>query len=157
MDNQTPAIGIINPTFTGPQDEKDQYGTTSMGQTVPPYCPNAGHQIPSTNPNPSGYPNQPYGAPDDPQGPYNHSGMFAYPQATYVGQTGVTVQPTVVVPVVTAVPDYLFYSIFTMLFCCLPLGIAATVYSFYVSIHSSRTFSVSYVYLIKKNLIKQAN
>ncbi|KAL0180630.1 hypothetical protein M9458_023036, partial [Cirrhinus mrigala] len=61
-----------------------------------------------------------------------------------VAVTGVAVQPAVVavqpavvqptvlmtsMPVVTAIPDYLGYSIFTMLCCCLPLGIAATIYS----------------------------
>ncbi|XP_015273580.1 PREDICTED: synapse differentiation-inducing gene protein 1-like [Gekko japonicus] len=37
---------------------------------------------------------------------------------------------TVIVPAQTIdAPDYLAYSIFTMLCCCLPLGIAALVYS----------------------------
>ncbi|XP_058646975.1 proline rich transmembrane protein 1B-like [Onychostoma macrolepis] len=106
-----------------------------MSQSVPPpYYPNTGYQISRVNPIPSGYPNQPYGAPAGPQGPYTqqpYPGMSAYPQVAYVGQTGVTVQPTVFVAPVQAAPDYLCYSIFTMLFCCLPLGIAAVVYSCY--------------------------
>lgn len=34
---------------------------------------------------------------------------------------------------VSSAPDYLAYSIFTMLCCCLPLGVAALVYSIQVS------------------------
>ncbi|XP_016313701.1 tumor suppressor candidate 5 homolog [Sinocyclocheilus anshuiensis] len=73
--------------------------------------------------NPAGYPpsfpNQPI-----PQGPYT--------QGPYPGQPVVTVQPAVFVtaaPLADPVPDYLGYSIFTMLCCCLPLGIAALIYS----------------------------
>ncbi|XP_026083987.1 synapse differentiation-inducing gene protein 1-like [Carassius auratus] len=50
----------------------------------------------------------------------------------YPGQSGVTVQPPVFVttaPLASLVPDYLGYSIFTFLFCCFPLGIAALVFS----------------------------
>ncbi|KAJ8332884.1 hypothetical protein SKAU_G00417800 [Synaphobranchus kaupii] len=52
-----------------------------------------------------------------------------YQQGT---QPMVTVQPTVFVtqtPLVHPKPDYLGYSIFTMLCCCLPLGLAALIYS----------------------------
>ncbi|XDV40815.1 hypothetical protein PO909_009816 [Leuciscus waleckii] len=59
-----------------------------------------------------------------PQGPYA--------QGPYPGQSVVTVRRTVFVtaaPQANPVPDYLCYSIFTMLCCCLPLGFAALVYS----------------------------
>ncbi|XP_028835042.1 dispanin subfamily A member 2b-like [Denticeps clupeoides] len=57
-----------------------------------------------------------------------------YPQGQIpVGQQStVMVQPTVYVtrtPLANPFPDYLAYSIFTMICCCLPLGIAALVYS----------------------------
>uniref|UniRef100_A0A9J8A5E4 Uncharacterized protein n=1 Tax=Cyprinus carpio carpio TaxID=630221 RepID=A0A9J8A5E4_CYPCA len=78
------------------------------------------------------------------------------PTVAYIGQTGVSVQPTVFTPAVTAVPDYFFYSIFTTVFCCLPLGIAALIHSCYVSIHSSRTSSASYVQLRSKVYIHLA-
>ncbi len=55
----------------------------------------------------------------------------------------VTVQPAVFViaaPLTDPVPDYLAYSIFTMLCCCLPLGIAALIYSISVSILVSLDF-----------------
>ncbi len=137
MNNQGP-----NPAFTGPQEK------SRTGQSVPPpYYPNAEYQIPRVNPNPSGYHNQPYGAPGGPQAPYaqqSYPGMSAYPQVAYVGQTAVTIQSTVsVAPIAMAAPDYLGYSIFTLLCCCFPLGIAAVIYSCFVSIHSSRTFSAS--------------
>ncbi|KAK2874657.1 hypothetical protein Q8A67_021810 [Cirrhinus molitorella] len=125
---------MINPAFTGPQNDPDQSEKTSMGRPLPPpYHPNARYQVPSSNPNLSGYPNQLYVAPGGPQGPYTQQplqGMSAYPQVAYVGQTGVAIQPIVaVMPIVVAVPDYMFYSIFTMLVCCLPLGITAVVFS----------------------------
>ncbi len=143
MYNQGP-----NPAFTGPQDEQDHLEKSRMGQSVPPpYYPNAEYLIPRVNPNPSGYHNQPYGAPGGPQAPYaqqSYPGTSAYPQVAYVGQTAVTVQSTVsVAPIAMAAPDYLGYSIFTLLCCCFPLGIAAVIYSCFVSIHSSRTFSAS--------------
>ncbi|XP_026083393.1 synapse differentiation-inducing gene protein 1-like [Carassius auratus] len=52
-------------------------------------------------------------------------------QGSYLEQHMVTVQPTVEVftPLANPLPDYLCYSIFTMLCCCLPLGSAALVYS----------------------------
>ncbi|ROL41414.1 hypothetical protein DPX16_6812 [Anabarilius grahami] len=74
-------------------------------------------------PSTSGRPAQQYGAPAAPgrriQGPYP-------------GQTVVTVRRPVNVsftPLTNPQPDYLCYSIFTMLCCCLPLGSAALVYS----------------------------
>jgi len=78
---------------------------------------------------PQSFPNQPV-----PQGPHA--------QGPYPGQSVVTMQPTVFVtaaPLADPVPDYLCYSIFTMLCCCLPLGIAALVYSWSVSIISQCT------------------
>ncbi|XP_066537629.1 trafficking regulator of GLUT4 1-like [Hoplias malabaricus] len=53
-------------------------------------------------------------------------------QGPYPSLSAVTVQPTVHVtsgPLIPPLPDYLCYSIFTLLCCCLPLGIAALVYS----------------------------
>uniref|UniRef100_A0A672ZWJ7 Si:dkey-33i11.9 n=1 Tax=Sphaeramia orbicularis TaxID=375764 RepID=A0A672ZWJ7_9TELE len=72
------------------------------------------------------YPGQPY--PGQP-----------YPGQLYAGQpVAVSVQPTVYVPqgpLENPVNDYLCYSIFTMVCCscCLPLGIAALIYSITVS------------------------
>ncbi|XP_042345465.1 cell death-inducing p53-target protein 1 homolog [Plectropomus leopardus] len=80
-----------------------------------------------------GYPPQPgFASPPQYGGP-------AYGQQPYpVGQQAtVTVQPTVFVsqgPLANPVNDYLCYSIFTMLCCCLPLGIAALIYSISVSL-----------------------
>ncbi|XP_058231892.1 trafficking regulator of GLUT4 1-like [Hemibagrus wyckioides] len=80
-----------------------------------------------------GYPSAPGGIPA--QGVYPPAQGYSsapYGAQQYPGQATVTVQPTVFVTPgtqVNPVPDYLGYSIFTMLCCCLPLGIAALIYS----------------------------
>jgi len=156
MYNQGPTIGRINPSFNGAPDEQDPSQKPQMGQPAPPPYqehPSAGYPSPSPYPTAPGYPSQPYAAPGGPQGPYAqqqpyflqqpypqqqpHPGMSAYPQRPYAGHTGVTVQPTVFMTSTSApvhVSDYLCYSIFTLLFCCLPLGIGAVVHSAAVSI-----------------------
>ncbi|KAK7119007.1 hypothetical protein R3I94_021003 [Phoxinus phoxinus] len=56
--------------------------------------------------------------------------MSPYPQGPV--HTGVVVQPPVFMtttPTPTHVPDYLGYSIFTLVCCCFPLGIAAVLSS----------------------------
>ncbi|XP_003443734.1 proline-rich transmembrane protein 1 [Oreochromis niloticus] len=113
---------------------------SSMGQAPPPpyqddSSPGPGYPL-------QGYPGQPagvgygqpagagygqpagagYGQPAHPMG-----GQYPAPQ-----QGTVVVQPTVFVaqgPLANPVNDYLGYSIFTMLCCCLPLGIAALIFS----------------------------
>ncbi|KAK7127363.1 hypothetical protein R3I93_020065 [Phoxinus phoxinus] len=148
MYNQGPTIGGINPSFSGAPDEQNPPQKPWMGPSAPPPYqehPSAGYPSPTTSyPNPSGYPSQPYGAPGGPQGPFAqqqqyvlqqpfpqqqpYPGMSAYPQRPYAGHTGVTVQPTVFMtstPAPVYISDYLCYSIFTLLFCCCPLGIAA--------------------------------
>ncbi|XDV51145.1 hypothetical protein PO909_020077 [Leuciscus waleckii] len=138
MYNQGPTIERINPSFTGAPDEQDPSQKSRMDPPAPPPYqehPSAGYPFPSSYPNPSGYPSQPYAAPGGPQGPYAHQqpypGMSAYPQRPYAGHTGVMVQPTVFMTSTAPVhvSDYLCYSIFTLLFCCFPLGIAAIINS----------------------------
>lgn len=98
---------------------------SSMGQAPPPpYQDNANPGYPQ----PSGpaYPPQAYGG-----SPY---GQPQYPvgQQYPAQMQAVCPQPTVYVaraPLAEPVNDYLCYSIFTMLCCCLPLGIAALIYS----------------------------
>lgn len=73
--------------------------------------------------NPAGYPPS-FPSQPVPQGPYA--------QGPYSGQTVVAAHPAVFVtaaPLANPAPDYLAYSIFTMLCCCFPLGIAALVFS----------------------------
>ncbi|KAL8220130.1 UNVERIFIED_CONTAM: hypothetical protein K2H54_039359 [Gekko kuhli] len=74
----------------------------------------------------------PANGPGNPAMPTQYQAYYA-PHGAVPGQ-GPVIQPPLhtnfVVPVQpTREPDYLAYSIFTMLCCCLPLGIAALVYS----------------------------
>ncbi|XP_062995974.1 synapse differentiation-inducing gene protein 1-like [Elgaria multicarinata webbii] len=98
-----------DPQNPPPYSEKESYrGPDPSAGPLPPM----GYGAPSPMPNQY----QPYyGAPgaDSSQGP-----VLQPPQAVFI----TPVQPT-------NEPDYLVYSIFTMLCCCLPLGIAALVYS----------------------------
>nr|XP_023844496.1 synapse differentiation-inducing gene protein 1-like isoform X2 [Salvelinus alpinus] len=116
---------------------------SGMGQPAPPpyqdhpQYPNTGYPVPAGYPaNPQGYapPPQYGGAPGAPYSQPYPQGQYPqgqYPQGEY-HQSTVTVQPTVFVThgaLPYPLPDYLGYSIFTMLCCCLPLGIAALIYS----------------------------
>ncbi|XP_013879633.1 proline-rich transmembrane protein 1 [Austrofundulus limnaeus] len=79
------------------------------------------------------YPPQPqgYGMPQQYGAEYNQQAYNMGQQYPSQPNT-VMVQPTVYVargPLVNPVNDYLGYSIFTMLCCCMPLGIAALIYS----------------------------
>lgn len=115
---------------------------SSMGQSAPPpyydnpgagpgYNPGAG---PGYNPGVGpGY--NPAAGPGYNQGyaPQPGYGTPAYGQQQYLPQPGAIIaQPTVYVtqgPLNPPVNDYLGYSIFTLLCCCLPLGVAALIYS----------------------------
>lgn len=64
-------------------------------------------------------------------------GGVPYGQQPYPQQGAVTSQPVMYIapgPLSNPVNDYLGYSIFTMICCCLPLGIAALIYSIQVSL-----------------------
>ncbi|XP_055067129.1 uncharacterized protein [Misgurnus anguillicaudatus] len=106
---------------------QSNWNSSGKQPAPPPYQVNPGYTNPAYSqqagyPNPSGYPAQQYGPP----------GGQPCVQAPYPGQSTITVQPTVYAgptPLAHPLPDYLCYSIFTMLCCCLPLGIAALVYS----------------------------
>ncbi|XP_070767861.1 proline rich transmembrane protein 1B [Enoplosus armatus] len=90
---------------------------SSMGQAPPPPY--------HDNPYP-GYPQPQYGDAGYGQQPHPMGQQYPGQPAT------VTVQPTLYVtqgPLANPVNDYLCYSIFTMICCCLPLGIAALIYS----------------------------
>ncbi|XP_077578024.1 proline-rich transmembrane protein 1-like [Stigmatopora nigra] len=124
---------------TAPQKEWTNE-KSSMGQAPPPAYqdnPQPGYPLPGPvypQPVPGAYPPYPQESLYPP--PY---GGAAYGQQQYtVGQQyppqpgAVTVQPTVFMtrgPLENPVKDYLCYSICTLLCCCLPLGIAALIYS----------------------------
>ena len=86
---------------------------------------------------PQGYSAAPQGYGPPPQNAYGQQPFPMSPGQQYPAQPGsVMVQPTVFVhraPLAQPVNDYLGYSIFTMLCCCLPLGVAALIYSISVS------------------------
>lgn len=104
---------------------------SSMGQPPPPpYQDN-----PYTGyPQPGGpaYPPQAYGASSYGQPQYPAGQQYPGGQQYPAQMSGICPQPTMYVaqaPLANPVNDYLCYSIFTMLCCCLPLGIAALIYS----------------------------
>ncbi len=73
-----------------------------------------------------------------------------YAQGPYSGQTVIAAQPAAFViaaPLANPAPDYMGYSIFTMLCCCLPLGIAALVFSCSVSIYKVYIWIHIYIYI----------
>ncbi|KAK5598476.1 hypothetical protein CRENBAI_010120 [Crenichthys baileyi] len=113
-----------NKTASAPNwdDEK-----SSMVQNPPPpYQDYPG----AVQPGPA-YPQQGYGFPQQHGAVYSQQPQAAGQQ--YPGQPiPVAIQPTMYMtqgPLANPVNDYLGYSIFTMLCCCLPLGIAALIYS----------------------------
>ncbi|XP_008285127.1 interferon-induced transmembrane protein 1-like isoform X1 [Stegastes partitus] len=120
----------MNPSNTSSTPLQDWTEEKSpMGHPAPPPYQDAPY--PGMPPPGPGYPPQ-QGFPPQYGGPaYGHQ---PYPMVhQYPAQPGtVTVQPTVFVsagPLANPVNDYLGYSIFTLLFCCLPLGVAALIYS----------------------------
>ncbi|XP_026148974.1 proline-rich transmembrane protein 1 [Mastacembelus armatus] len=128
MDPKVSAVDPSRSTNVPPPQWTDE--KSSMNQAAPPPYHDMSYQgYPQPGP---GYPPQPqYAGAGYGQQPYP-SGQ-QYPGQQYPGQpTTVTIQPTVYVtraPLAEPVNDYLGYSIFTMLCCCLPLGIAALIYS----------------------------
>ncbi|XP_029928620.1 proline-rich transmembrane protein 1 [Myripristis murdjan] len=112
-------------------DEKSRQ--PQMGQPAPPpyedypQYPNPGYPGQAYPPYPQGYgnPAQPLGV-NYGQQPYGMAAGMQHPGQP--GAVAVTMQPTRC-PLTNPANDYLGYSIFTLLCCCLPLGIAALIYS----------------------------
>ncbi|XP_003965976.1 proline-rich transmembrane protein 1-like [Takifugu rubripes] len=104
---------------------------SSMGQAPPPPSyDNANVGYPAVGP---AYPpqGQAFGAAPHYGGAPQYGGV-PYGQQPYPQQGAITAQPAMYIapgPLSNPVNDYLCYSIFTMLCCCLPLGIAALIYS----------------------------
>ncbi|XP_041649947.1 synapse differentiation-inducing gene protein 1-like isoform X2 [Cheilinus undulatus] len=99
---------------------------STMGQPAPPPYQDSPHpyqQQLGYPPQQPGYPPQGFGAPPQQYGGYGQP---------FPGQQTVTVQPAQYVTQPQPehpINDYLCYSIFNMLCCCLPLGVAALIYS----------------------------
>ncbi|KAM7382550.1 hypothetical protein PAMP_002276 [Pampus punctatissimus] len=144
MDPSKPASahppGSIGQEPLLPYKDNPHPGNPQPGQGYPqpgPAYPQPGQGYPQPGqgyPQPvQGYPQPGPGYPPQAQGygcPPQYGGA-GYGQQQYPGQPGY-VQPTVYMnqgPLANPVNDYLGYSIFTMLFCCLPLGIAALIHS----------------------------
>ncbi|XP_027868001.1 proline-rich transmembrane protein 1-like isoform X1 [Xiphophorus couchianus] len=104
----------------------DNEKSSMVQNPPPPYYDNPGVAPPG-----QAYPPQGYGYPPQQGAVYNQQAYS--PGQQYPGQPApIVMQPTVYVtqgPLTNPVNDYLGYSIFTMICCCLPLGIAALIYS----------------------------
>ncbi|XP_007555317.1 PREDICTED: proline-rich transmembrane protein 1-like [Poecilia mexicana] len=104
----------------------DNEKSSMVQNPPPPYYDNPGAVPPG-----QAYPPQGYGCPPQQGAMYNQ--QVYSPGQQYPGQPApVIMQPTMYVtqgPLTNPVNDYMGYSIFTMLCCCLPLGIAALIYS----------------------------
>uniref|UniRef100_A0A087YLX9 Uncharacterized protein n=1 Tax=Poecilia formosa TaxID=48698 RepID=A0A087YLX9_POEFO len=105
----------------------DNEKSSMVQNPPPPYYDNPGAVPPG-----QAYPPQVgYGCPPQQGAMYNQ--QVYSPGQQYPGQPApVIMQPTMYVtqgPLTNPVNDYMGYSIFTMLCCCLPLGIAALIYS----------------------------
>ncbi|CAG6015949.1 unnamed protein product [Menidia menidia] len=125
-----------NKTPSAPPMWSEEKASMVESPAPPPY---EDHPYPGYPPPGPGYPVQPQG-PGYPQ-QYAGAGYGQQPFPTaqpYPAQPGaVTAQPTLYMaqgPLQNPVNDYLGYSIFTMLCCCLPVGIAALIYSILVSL-----------------------
>lgn len=124
---QRPSCCIMDPSKSATAPEWTGEKVSMAHSPPPPY---------QDQPYP-GYPQPGLGYPLQPQPGYGFPPLYGgapYGQQPYPGgqPAAVTVQPTVYVsqgPLTNPVNDYLCYSIFTMLCCCLPIGIAALVCS----------------------------
>ncbi|XP_056458223.1 synapse differentiation-inducing gene protein 1-like isoform X2 [Gadus chalcogrammus] len=113
-----------------PYQDHPQYANAGYPPQPGPGYP---AQYPGYSAAPQGYSAAPQGYGPPPQNAYGQQPYPMSPGQQYPAQPGsVVVQPTVFVhraPLTQPVNDYLGYSIFTMLCCCLPLGVAALIYS----------------------------
>ncbi|KAG5271619.1 hypothetical protein AALO_G00182050 [Alosa alosa] len=115
-----------------PPPKQDHLQYPNPGAYPPPGAmpPQGAYYPPGPGGPPAVHMGQPYPQGQYPQGQYPQG---QYPQGQYPQGNTVMVQPTTVYvthsPLINPVSDYLGYSIFTMLCCCFPLGIAALIFS----------------------------